>query len=221
MYSFNVRIFLRILPTVWMPLLVTLEVFVLSSILALILGTLLALARRSRFRPLSLVAAAYIAFIRATPLLVQIYFIYYGGAKIGIILSALVTGILILGLHEAGYIAEIVRAGIDSITVQQYEASDSLGFTFAQKMRFVILPQAFRAILPPLANQISYVVKDTSLLSVVGLSELIKFARVTQAETFSPPESFLPSIMSYLLIILSALYVSKHLETTWRKRGGA
>jgi len=129
-YSFNVRIFLRILPRVWVPLFVTVEVAIVSSILALILGTLVAIARRSRFRPLSLVAAAYIAFIRATPLLVQIYFIYYGGAKVGIILSAMVTGILILGLHEAGYIAEIVRAGIDSITLHQYEAADSLGFTF-------------------------------------------------------------------------------------------
>lgn len=220
MYSFSTRVFLKILPRVLEPLYVTIVVCLIGGTLALILGTLLAIGRRSRFKPIAFPCAAYIAFIRATPLLVQIYFLFYGGQRLGIIFSALTTGIIILTLHDAGYIAEIVRAGIESIDRSQYEAADSLGFTFIKKMRYVIIPQAYRAILPPLTNQMSYLIKDSSLLSVIGLTELTKFARVAQAETFRPVESFIPSIVSYLLLISGIVYLSKILENRWRKRGG-
>jgi His/Glu/Gln/Arg/opine family amino acid ABC transporter permease subunit len=220
MYSFSTRVFLRILPGVLEPLYVTIMVCLVGGFFALILGTLLAMGRRSRFKPIALPCAAYIAFIRATPLLVQIFFLFYGGHRLGIVFSALTTGIIILTLHDAGYIAEIVRAGIESIDRSQYEAADSLGFTFTKKMQYVIIPQAYRAILPPLTNQMSYLIKDSSLLSVIGLTELIKFARVSQAETFRPVESFIPSILSYLALILGILYASKALENRWRKRGG-
>jgi His/Glu/Gln/Arg/opine family amino acid ABC transporter permease subunit len=153
MYSFSTRVFLRILPGVLEPLYVTIMVCLVGGFFALILGTLLAMGRRSRFKPIALPCAAYIAFIRATPLLVQIFFLFYGGHRLGIVFSALTTGIIILTLHDAGYIAEIVRAGIESIDRSQYEAADSLGFTFTKKMQYVIIPQAYRAILPPLTNQ--------------------------------------------------------------------
>jgi glutamine transport system permease protein len=220
MYSFSLRVFLKILPKVLQPLYITLIVCLISGFGALILGTLLAMLRRSQFKALSLLAAGYIAFIRSTPLLVQIYFLYYGGQRLGIIMSALVTGVIILTLHDAGYIAEIVRAGINSIDKAQYQAADALGFRFSQKMQLVILPQAYRAILPPLTGQMSYLVKDTALLSVIGLPELVKFARVTQAETFRPIESYIPSIASYLFLILGTIYISKLLENRWKQRGG-
>ena len=221
MYSFSLRVFLQILPQVLKPLYITVVVCLVSGFFALILGTLVAMLRRSRFKPLSLSAAGYIAFIRATPLLIQIYFLYYGGQRLGIVLSALATGIIILTLHDAGYIAEIVRAGIESIDKNQYQAADALGFRFSQKMRLIVLPQAYRAILPPLTSQMSYLVKDTALLSVIGLPELVKFARVTQAETFRPIESYIPSIAGYLVLILGTVYLSKMLENRWKKRGGA
>lgn len=215
-YYFSTRVLLRVFSNALEVLALMAKICSISIILAIALGTLLALARRSSFKPLSALSAAYIAFIRATPLLVQIYFVFYAAPRLGIILSTNVCGILILVLHNAGYMAEIIRAGIESISENQSEAADSLGLKYSQKMRYVIFPQAFRNILPPLTGQVSYLVKDSALLSVIGVTELTKFARVTQMRTFRPVESYIPTVLFYLVIILTILYISKFIEMRWR-----
>jgi polar amino acid transport system permease protein len=218
MFDFNLHYFLKYLPWAVTALKITAQVCIISMILAIIWGTIIALMRLSNFRALSLIAYWYVSVIRSTPFLVHIYFIFFGLPSIGIILPALIVGIIALMINSGAYSAEIIRAGIESIPRTQFEAGTALGLTNFQIMRHIILPQAFRNILPPLTGQLSILVKDSSLLSVMGVMELTKTARTVQNITFRPIESYVPSIIFYLVIILSLLRISSFIEKKWKWR---
>ena len=147
----------------------TIKVTLLSFLLALILGVLVSLVRTSRFSLLRFLGKIYVDVIRGVPLLVQIFFIYFGLGKV-LNLDRFLAGVIAIGVCYSAYLAEIIRAGIQSVGKGQYEAALSLGMTFPQTMRFVIFPQALRVIIPPTANEFIASLKDSSLVSIILLS---------------------------------------------------
>ncbi len=202
---------------------VTLQLSGLSIILALLLGTLLTVMRLSRRKPLEWTAAAYIEFFRNTPLVVQIFFWYFGSDpllpeffkewlyKQNIEFA---TGVIALTTYTAAFIAEELRSGILSIPRTQLEASRATGLTFLQAMRYVILPQAFRIIIPPLISQFLNLIKNSSLAMTIGVMELTYMARQVEAHTFHGFEAFTVSTLMYLtlslLVSLSINLYNKH-----------
>jgi polar amino acid transport system permease protein len=190
---------------------VTLQLSGLSIILALLLGTLLTVMRLSRSKPLEWAAAAYIEFFRNTPLVVQIFFWYFGSDpllpeffkewlyKQNIEFA---TGVIALTTYTAAFIAEELRSGILSIPRTQLEASRATGLTFLQAMGYVILPQAFRIIIPPLISQFLNLIKNSSLAMTIGVMELTYMARQVEAHTFHGFEAFTVSTLMYLSLSL-------------------
>ncbi|OZI17974.1 amino acid ABC transporter permease [Bordetella genomosp. 7] len=188
-----------------------------SLVCSVILGVLLALARMAGRGTIWRPAAAYIQFIRATPLLVQIYLVYYAlpffvpAAKAW---SELILGIVALTLHHAAYMSEIVRVGIQSVPRGQVEGALAVGMDFRQRLRYVVLPQAFANILPPILGQTAVLIKDTSLLSLIAVFELVAAGVLMNSERIVPNESFLTIAAGYLLIYACMLGLSR-LVSLW------
>lgn len=195
---------------------ITISVTIISMLLGISLGTLLAVAGMSVFRPLRILNQVYIGFFRGTPLLVQIMLIYFGTPVLfgGIDLfppeikvlglvslnGAVIAGIIAFSLHEAAYMSEIVRAGILAIDPGQAEAAKSLGMEPGLLMRRIILPQAIRVIVPPLGNQCNAMFKTTSLLSVIAVPELFLIADNIHAATYRTFEVYLGVSVYYLAL---------------------
>jgi polar amino acid transport system permease protein len=194
----------------------TLEISALSLIGALALGLLVGLARVARNPAVTDLAAFYVELIRGTPLLVQLYIVYYFIGDL-LHLSAFAAGVAALSVFTGAYVAEIVRAGIQSIHKGQTEAAQSLGLSAAQTMRFVILPQATRRILPPLAGQFINLIKDSSLVSVIALMDLTKAGREVVSSTFSPFEVWFTVALMYLLLTGSLSWAVRRLEKRLQK----
>lgn len=179
-----------------------------SIVLALAVGVLAGLVRASNRGWLAKVVAAYVALIRSTPLLVQVYIIFFGLPYLNIIIPPFQAGILALVLNSGAYVTEIVRAGIEGIPKGQMEAARAVGLSYAQAMRFVIIPQALRATIPPLIGQFSYLIKDSSLLSAIGVVELTRAATQVNTRSFRPVEAFAPVFVGYMAIYLILSVVS-------------
>ena len=161
-------------------------------------------------------AAVYVEVVRGTPLLVQILFIYFVLPAFGVNLPAFTSGVIALTLNSAAYLAEIFRAGIESIETGQMEAARSLGMTYAQAMRRVILPQTFRRVLPPLTNEGIALLKDSSLVSVIGLTELARTGQEL-ASRYAAPLTIWPMVaLLYLLLTFPLTRVAQQLERRWR-----
>jgi arginine/lysine/histidine/glutamine transport system substrate-binding/permease protein len=211
-------VILQSLPTLLGGALITLQLTLCSVFLGLIAGTLIGIARLSRFKPLRWAARAYIDFFRGTPLLVQIFMVYFGlpalvqQAGLNFTLDRLVAAIAALSLNSAAYLAEIVRAGIQSIDVGQSEAARSLGLNSIQTMRHVIFPQAFRRMLPPLGNEFVAMLKDTSLVAVIGFEELFRRGQLIVAENYRPFELYAAVALVYLALTLLASQGFSYLE---------
>jgi len=198
---------------------------VLISIVALVLSTFLglffALARRSRFLPLRYFSMMYVEVVRGTPLLVQILIFFYVVADafgVKVVADALgvseryLVGVLILSFFSGAYISEVIRAGIESVGKSQIESAKAIGLTRTQIYRYVIFPQALRQTLPPLAGQFVSLIKDSSLLSIIGLSEFTQNAREVNSYTFSSLESYIPLAVGYLILTLPISLWTRHLE---------
>src|SRR5690625_705177 len=190
-----------------------------SSIgLGLVLGTLLGMFRLARPWPVKMISSAYVWFFRGTPLLVQIFIIYYALPFAGLSLTRWQAGIAALSLNSAAYIAEIVRAGVQSIDRGQTEAAQALGLTGMQTAWHVILPQTFRRIIPPLGNEFIALLKDSSLVSVIALEELLRKGQMIVTRSFKPIELYMAIAVIYLLLttIVSILlnFVERRLQTT-------
>jgi len=149
-------------------------------------------------------ANAYVEFIRGTPMLVQAMFLYYGvPMAVGIRIPPLMAGIIIIAVNSGAYIAEIVRGAIQSINIGQTEAGRSIGLTRAQTMRYIIWPQAFKRMIPPLGNQFIISLKDTSLLMVIGVGELLRTGQEIVAVNFRAFEVYMAVAMVYLVMTMS------------------
>lgn len=197
---FHLRIVLEYLPLFFQGLAVTLGLSALSLGGAFLVGVLGGLARLSHRFLVRAPVAAYVAFIRATPLLAQVYFIYFGLPSAGIYLTAYQTGVLSLVVNSGAYMTEIIRAGIESIPRGQTEAAASLGLTAAQRMRYVILPQAVAKVTPPLIGQGITLVKDSALLSLIAVAELTRSGQVMLSERFLATEAFFTVAALYLAL---------------------
>ncbi|MBW8909487.1 amino acid ABC transporter permease [Mesorhizobium sp. RCC_202] len=178
---------------------------------AVILGTMLALCRMSSRAILWRPAAGYAAFILATPLLVQIYLIYYGLPALIPAAgrwSELTLGIIALSLHNAAYMGEIVRGGIASVPRGQIEGGKAVGMSYLQRLRYIVLPQAFANTLPPLLGQTAVLIKDTSLLSIIAVFDFLSAGLLLNSERVRPNESFLTIALGYLAIYVVMLSLS-------------
>ena len=195
-------------------LLTTVYIAVAAQIVGVILGLIAALMRTSRFAPLRWLSGFYVLIFRGTPLLVQIFFVYYGvnllfgfsliptTLDFGIFTmdGAVFAGILALGLNEGAYMREIIRAGIDAIDKGQMEAARSLGMTYGLAMRRIILPQAARVIVPPLGNEFNAMIKNTSLVFTIGVYEMFSDAEIHYSTSFLPVEYFGAVAIWYLVL---------------------
>jgi polar amino acid transport system permease protein len=197
------------------PLLVglwlTLKISALSLVFALALGLIAGLGRVADNPAARNLAATYVEIIRGTPLLVQIFIFYF---FIGTVLelSAFTAGVAALAVFTGAYVAEIVRAGIEGVAKGQMEAARSLGMSYAQAMRHVVLPQALRRSLPPLAGQFINLIKDSSLVSVMALTDLTKAGREVVSSTFSPFEVWFTVAAMYLLLTGSLSLLVRRME---------
>jgi His/Glu/Gln/Arg/opine family amino acid ABC transporter permease subunit len=183
-----------------------------SFSLAIVVGLGLALARLSRRRWLSWSSRVVTDFLRGTPALVQVLLIYFGLPQVGVSLDAAAAGIIALGLNSGAYLGEIMRSGIVSVDPGQTEAARSIGMSHAQAMRRVVLPQALRIALPPVTNEATTLVKGTSLLSVISITELTRVGQQVMGITFRPIEAFLAVALVYLVMIVALSQASTALE---------
>jgi polar amino acid transport system permease protein len=192
--------------------LTTIAISIASLVLSLLIGLVSALARRSQILPVRYLSAIYIELIRGTPLLVQILIFFYVVADAFGVQNRYVVGVLVLAAFSGAYISEIIRAGIESIGKSQLESARAIGLTRSQTYRYVIFPQALRQTLPPLAGQFVSLVKDSSLLSIVAISEFTLNARTVNSRTYSTLESYLPLAVGYLILTLPISLWTRHLE---------
>lgn len=185
---------------------VTLEISALAMMLATLFGVLCGLASASTFAPLRWLVRAYVYFVRGTPPLVQIFFVYFGLPVIGVYLSAFWGGVVALAFNGAGFIAEIMRAGLQSIDAGQSEAAKAIGMTNQQTLIHILLPQSLRRITPPLTNELVTLVKSSSLLSAISIGELTRETQQIIAEKFTPFELYF-ALAGFYLVMISVLSV--------------
>ena len=205
---------LKIMPPLIEGTGVTLQVFLITLLLSVPLGLGLALARISRFKSVSVAVNGYIWLMRGTPLMLQMLFIYFAlpfVPVVGIRLPDFPAAIVAFVLNYAAYFAEIFRAGIQSIERGQYEGARVLGMTYAQTMRRIVLPQVIKRILPPVSNETITLVKDTSLIYVLALNDLLRAARGIVQRDFSTTP-FIVAGAFYLLMTLVLTYGFQRLE---------
>ena len=195
---------------------VTLEIFCVTLVLALPLGILAALGRLSKLRVLSRFMEFYIWLMRGTPLMLQLLFVYFALPMIGIMLPDMAAALLAFTLNYAAYFAEIFRAGIQSVPRGQYEAAKTLGMTYPQTMRRIILPQVIRMVLPPVSNETINLVKDTSLIYILAMNDLLRVARtIVQREFDMTP--FVVAAVFYLAMTFVLTWMFKKLEAYYGK----
>ena len=192
---------------------ITIYISVISIILSMLLGLIVALPSLAKSKFLTYFNIFYVEIVRAVPLLVLILWIYYGlPIMLGISFSPFVSGIIALTISESAFQAEIFRAGINSISKGQHEVAASLGMNFWKKMRLVIMPQAIKTVLPALANQFVYVLKMSSLVSIIGIGDLTRKANELVVTTYRPLEIYSVLILEYLVLILIVSYLVRKLE---------
>lgn len=195
---------------------ITLEIFCVTLVLALPLGMLVALGRLSPVRPLSRLLELYIWLMRGTPLMLQLLFVYFALPMVGIRLPDIVAALLAFTLNYAAYFAEIFRAGISSVPKGQYEAAKTLGMSYPLTMRRIIFPQVLRIVLPPVSNETINLVKDTSLVYILAMNDLLRVARsIVQREFDMTP--FLIAAVFYLVMTAALTWGFKKLEARYGK----
>ncbi|QGG49244.1 amino acid ABC transporter permease [Heliorestis convoluta] len=183
---------------------ITIKITAVSVAIGTILGLAIALLRISHFAPLRWIAIIYTDVIRGTPLLIQIFIVYFGLPNLlGRPFDPMTAGIIALSINSGAYVAEIFRAGIQSIDKGQMEAARSLGMSYPQAMRHIILPQAFRRIIPPMGNEFIALLKDSSLVSVISLPELTMTGKIVYGAYYRVWEAWLPVAAIYLILVLT------------------
>jgi len=213
--------------SVWelMPILldgvvVTIEISLLSYLLALVVGLLLALLRRNPRAWVSRPTGEVIEFIRSTPLLVQIYFVFYIGPQFGVTLHPWVAGIIALGIHYGTYTSEVYRAGLEGVNKGQWEASIALNLSKYQTYRDIVLPQAIPPIIPTLGNYLIGIFKETPLLSVITIAEMLTRAKDYASENFRYTEAYIMVGVVFLVLSIPASYFVNWSERRFKRGYG-
>ena len=212
--AFNFRVILEYMPLYLQCFLATLWMSGLALVGAILVGVIACSMRLSQSRNLKVLAGVYIESIRSTPLLVQLYFFYFGLPTLGIMLPEWVTGVVALMLNSGAYYAEIIRSGIQSIHSGQTEAGIASGMNYFQRMSYIILPQALGMTIRPMLGQAIVLVKDSSLLSLISIMELTRAGQLLTSDRFMPAEGFLTTAVFYLILY----YMLKSLSSWSEKR---
>ena len=196
----------------------TLEISLMAFVVALLIAYAVGIARARRL-PIwaSLPLGAYVEVFRGTPLLVQLFVIYYGLPQLGIVMNSWTAGVVGLGLNSGAYMSEVVRASLLSVDRGQAEAADALGYGRWQALRHVILPQATRTAIPPLTNSLASLLKESSLVSIIAITELTRVGNIIYSRTMAPFEIYLTLAVLYLIMTSVVTVFSRRLERANRK----
>jgi len=202
-------------PVIAQGLAITVLITFTGTAIALCIGLVLAIMRRARAKWISLPAEAFVEFVRATPLLVQLFFLYFGLPVFGISLSALVTGIIGIGLNYSAYTAEVYRAGIEGVPRGQWEAARALNFSHGQTWVRIILPQAVRKVIPALGNYLIAMFKDTPILASISVLEMLEQAQIVGSENFRYLEPMTLVGLLFILVSYPATLLVRRLEVRY------
>lgn len=213
---FDLAFVVRIAPTLAEGLLTTLALAMPAIVLSALWGMPVVMGLMARSRPLSLLTGGYVEAVRNTPVLVQMFFIFFGSGVLGYPLSGFTAGLLALVLQNGAYVAEIYRGGIRSVTLRQAEAGLALGLTPRAAFRIIVLPQALRKVIPPLSNQGVLIIKDTSLVATISVAELTFQARLLADRTAAVFEIFFTLALFYLVLTAAFAGVMRLLERRLR-----
>ncbi|MGV6874997.1 ectoine/hydroxyectoine ABC transporter permease subunit EhuD [Pseudochelatococcus sp. B33] len=208
----------EVLPLLLQGLRVTLSAAFLATLLALAVGLVFAMAKRATNPFIRLPINGFVEFIRRTPILVQIYFIYFVLPEVGILLPGFVSGIIALGLHTGAYMSEVYRAGIESVPRGQWEAAQALNYTKWDMWRRIILPQAIPPMIPALGNYVIFMFKDSSLLSIIAVPELMSMARNIGNDTYRYLEPMTLVAALYFVMSVAAAWFVRWIEARQDKR---
>ena len=220
MPAFPFEDFVAFLPTLLKGAKLTVFLTIVIFALALVLGLLVALGRLSRYRWVRIPLTAYVELVRSTPGLVQIYYIFYVLPFFGLTMDAIPAGIAGLSLNYAAYLSEVFRSGIQSVPATQKEAATTIGLSYFQTLRFVILPQAVRTVLPPIVNYLLMLFKDTSLLSVITIQELLFSGLLLAATTFKHHIILTEIAIIYFCICYPIALLATFLENQLKNKRG-
>lgn len=212
--TLNTRIMLEYLPEIWAGLQVTVMLSLAGFAGALAIGILACALTIQPLRWLRWIAMAYVDIIRATPLLAQLYFLYFGLPRVGVVIPEFALGFIALSVNSGAYVAEIIRSGILAIPRGQVEAGISSGLSYVQRMRLIILPQAIRPTVSPLIGQGIVLVKDSSLLSLISVAELTRAGQRIANERFMPVEGLVATAIAYLILY----FLLKSAASAWSAR---
>lgn len=215
--NFDFDLIVRSFPLLLMGAGITIQITAISVGIGLLIGMFIGIARLSTNIIIKSLATIYVDFIRGTPLLVQIFIIYFALPLIlGQRIDPFIAAITACGINSGAYVAEIFRGGIQSIDKGQMEAGRSLGMSWLQTMRFIILPQAFKRIIPPLGNEFIAMLKDSSLVSVIGFEELTRRGQLIIARTYGSFEIWLTVAVIYLVMTLTISRLVDYLERRYK-----
>ena len=214
--------FWNLMPKLWTGALTTLEITSLAVFFGMVIGMIMALAKLSSVKILKVISSVYIEVLRGTPLYVQILLFHYGLPQVikeitgsPFSFSMMVTAVVVCSLNSGAYVAEIFRSGIQSIDKGQMEAARSLGMPHSQAMRYVILPQAVKRVIPPLCNEFIALLKDTSLLAVIGVTEIMKTGQIYTSVHFVPFPTYIGVACVYLILTLVISRFINYIERKW------
>ena len=208
-----IDLFLQSLPAFGMGILITLEITVVALLLATIIGLVIGLINVGNNKMLKPLAKIYIDLVRGTPLIVQAFFLYFGmTGALNFQMSPEVAGIIVISLNAGAYMAELFRGGIQSVDIGQMEAARSLGLSYSKAMRKVILPQAFKNMIPSILNQFIISLKDTSILTVIGVRELTQSGQIIIASTYKSFEVWTMIGVLYFILIFTLSTIFRKVE---------
>lgn len=206
------------LPLFFQGLLVTIGFSIATVVFGLLLGIPISLMRLSSNKWISGPASAYVEVIRGTPSLLQLYLIAYGiPIAFGINIPIFVAGVLALSINSSAYVAEIIRAGIQAVDKGQMEAARSLGLSYAQTMRRVIIPQAIKNVLPAIGNEFVTIVKESSIVSIIGITDLMRITNIMKSQTFRIFEALIFAALLYFVVTFTISKLLHKVEKRWKK----
>ena len=215
--TFDMNLVVNSFPLLLIGAGVTIQITVLSTAIGFVIGLIVGVARISNLRVLRMLAEVYVEFFRGTPLLVQIFLFYFALPVItGQRIDPFIAAISACGIKSGAYVAEIFREGIQSVDDGQMEAGRSLGMTWLQTMRYIIVPQAFKRVIPPLGNEFIAMLKDSSLVSVIGFEELTRRGQLIIAKTYGSFEIWMSVAVIYLVMTLTISRFVAYLERRYR-----
>jgi His/Glu/Gln/Arg/opine family amino acid ABC transporter permease subunit len=221
MYNFDTSVIIESLPILADGIKITLFISVISAICAFIIGLITVFFRTMGEQPLKFLAVSYVEIIRNTPLLIQLYFVYKSLPALGFMLPPIGCGILALSIYTGAFISEVLRAGINSVAAEQYQASISLGLSKLQTFKLVIFPQAIRIIIPPLGSQFINVIKNSSLVSFISVTDLFYRIYKGAVDDFRFFEFFVTGALIYMILTGTVALLANIFEHLFKIQGRA